>query len=126
VPVRADVADLSVLSAALDVAAYRIVAEAIANAVRHARASAVVVSVRVRTGRLGIAVSDDGRGLPADPVHGLGLTSMRFRAEELGGEFTLTSSAAGTSVLALIPIAPQETDANSLVLADRPTAAVLS
>jgi signal transduction histidine kinase len=125
VPVRADVADLPVLSAALDVAAYRIVAEAIANAVRHARASGVAVSVAVAAGRLDIAVSDDGRGLPADPVHGLGLTSMRFRAEELGGEFTLNSSAAGTAIRARIPIAPQETEATSLVPADLPAVAVL-
>ena len=69
-------------------------------------------------------VEVDGRGLPADPVPGLGLTSMRFRAEELGGEFTLTSSAAGTAVLARIPIAPQETDATITVPADRPTVAV--
>jgi two-component system, NarL family, sensor kinase len=126
VPVRAEVADLPVLSAALDVSAYRIVAEAVANAVRHARASGVVVGLAVAAGRLEISVSDDGCGLPADPVHGLGLTSMRFRAEELGGEFTLTSSEVGTAVRVQIPIAPQKSDATRSVLASPPTAAVLT
>jgi signal transduction histidine kinase len=79
----------------------------------------------VAAGHLDIAVADDGRGLPADPVHGLGLTSMRFRAEELGGEFTLTSSTAGTSVRARIPIAPQQTDEVRPVLADLSAVAVL-
>ncbi|WP_166872704.1 sensor histidine kinase [Salinibacterium sp. ZJ450] len=107
VPVTADVPDLAGLSAALDVAAYRIVAEAVTNAVRHAGGSSVQVRLAVAGGNLEIEVFDDGRGLPAEPVPGLGLTSMRLRAEELGGELCLATSALGTRLSARIPLATQ-------------------
>jgi signal transduction histidine kinase len=105
VSVRADVSDLPELSAALDVAAYRIVAEAVTNAVRHAEASVIEVSLRVTDDSLVIEVVDDGCGLPPDPVQGLGLTSMRLRAEELGGELSFPTTGRGTSVVARIPVA---------------------
>ncbi len=104
VSVRVDAEDLPELSAALDVAAYRIVAEAVTNAVRHANASVVAVSLAVRGGMLEIDVADDGCGLPAHPVRGLGLTSMRLRAEELGGDLRLRSTRHGTSVTARLPV----------------------
>ena len=106
--VRADVDEMPELSAAVVVAAYRIVAEAVTNAVRHARASSVTVALAVAGGRLDITVTDDGCGLPAKPALGLGLTSMRLRAEELGGELTLSASPAGTAVLAWIPCVRRE------------------
>ncbi|MEX1078348.1 MAG: histidine kinase [Homoserinimonas sp.] len=108
ISVRAEAADLPELSAALDVAAYRIVAEAVTNAVRHAEASLVLVSLRVRGDILEIGVSDDGCGIPSEPVHGLGLTSMRLRAEELSGELSLSTSERGTSVIARIPVPTQD------------------
>lgn len=115
VPVRAEVADVPGLSAALDVAAYRIVAEAVTNAVRHARASHVDVSLTAAGSSLVIEVTDDGCGVPAEPVRGLGLTSMRLRAEELGGELRISTTEAGTSVLARIPmVQPSRTAADAL------------
>lgn len=107
--VRANITDLRELSAALDVAAYRIVAEAVTNAVRHADASLVEVSLTVTGDALHIEVADDGCGLPAEPVPGLGLNSMRLRAEELGGELSSSTTGNGTSVVAQIPIATSAT-----------------
>jgi signal transduction histidine kinase len=106
--VRFDVpGELPPLGAATEVAAYRIVVEALANAHRHAAASAVDVRLRVAGDRLLVEVSDDGRGLATDPAPdsgGVGLHSMRERAEELGGTLTVTSRPGhGTRVRADLP-----------------------
>ena len=69
----------------------RIAQEAVLNAVRHSGARSVRSTCGWRpTGRpgrarCGVDVVDDGRGLPAEPVAGVGLASMRERAAELGG-----------------------------------------
>jgi signal transduction histidine kinase len=90
----------------VEVAAYRIALEAVTNARRHA--GAAHCSVRLSTDRdvLGIEVSDDGHGLPAAPHEGVGLVSMRHRAESLGGAFELRSGSSGTTVLARLPRHP--------------------
>ncbi len=106
VSVQVDVVAIPPLSAALDVAAYRIVAEAVTNAVRHARASEVVVHVSTQDGDLLIAVADDGVGMAPEREAGLGLSSMRLRAEELGGALVITTGTEGTRVLARIPLGP--------------------
>jgi signal transduction histidine kinase len=81
---------------------YRIAQEAIANALKHARASTITVAVEL-DGHATITVSDDGLGFDpgAERVRGrrLGLTSMRERAEELGGTLRVESRpGAGTTV----------------------------
>jgi signal transduction histidine kinase len=94
------------LPAAVEVAAYRIAQEALTNVVRHAEARACFVRLRLdeSAGLLCLEVQDDGKGLPAQRRAGVGLNSMRERAEELGGTLTLTSlSTGGTSVLARLP-----------------------
>jgi signal transduction histidine kinase len=97
------------LPAAVEVAAYRIVQEALTNVVKHARARACAIQIALvgdgphRT--LGLEVRDDGAGLPALPRQGVGLRSMRERAEELGGVFVMASGQ-GTRVSAYLP-APQ-------------------
>ncbi|WP_167137924.1 histidine kinase [Diaminobutyricimonas sp. TR449] len=103
-PVQARIPELPELSAAVEVAVYRITAEAVTNAVRHARASVIQVDLTVDEQTLSVSVTDDGVGLPDDHVPGIGLRSMRERAEELGGELTVSSQAIGTSVRARIPI----------------------
>lgn len=105
VTVRAEVAPLPELAAAVEVACYRIAAEALTNARRHARAGHVGLFVQADDGVLRLRVADDGQGLPATTRSGaLGLESMRLRAEEVGGMLTLESSGHGTSVEAVLPM----------------------
>ena len=104
--VEVDVAPLPPLPAAVDVACYRIAAEAMANAVRHAGARRAVVRVWLDRGELRLTVTDDGRGVPSRPAgRGLGLASMRQRTEEIGGRFELAASTPGTCVSAALPVA---------------------
>jgi signal transduction histidine kinase len=88
--------------------AYRIVQEALTNVSRHARASACTVRLACTESpsrALTIEVTDDGVGLPDRPEHGVGLSSMRERAAELGGECEIVrSSPSGTRVFARLPL----------------------
>lgn len=97
--------DLPRLSAAVEVAIYRIVQEALANVVRHAGAGCCVVSIHVEHG-LQLAIADDGHGIPAGRSGGVGLLSMRERAEELGGSFAVEPNpGGGTRIIARFPLA---------------------
>jgi two-component system, NarL family, sensor kinase len=98
-----EIEQLGALPAAVDVAAYRIVAEALANACRHAAATTVSVAVRRDDSWLHLTVHDDGRGIPADAARGLGLRSMSLRAEELDGVCEVRSGP-GTLVRARLPL----------------------
>jgi signal transduction histidine kinase len=91
------------LTAAVEVAAYRIVLEALTNVSRHARAQHCCVRLSFADG-LCLEVTDDGRGLPDVVRGGVGLTSMRERAEELGGTCVAEAVAqGGTGVRARLP-----------------------
>jgi two-component system, NarL family, sensor kinase len=95
------------LPAAVEVAAYRIASEAVLNVARHAGAERCVVRLATTADRsvLLVRVDDDGTGL-GDAIPGIGLRSLRERAEELGGTIQLASGpACGTSVRAELPIA---------------------
>lgn len=97
--------NLGELPAAVEVAAYRIVTEAITNTVRHAAASHCDVRLTIQDGLL-VEVIDDGVGLPNHYQAGIGLTSMRERTEELGGSFTAQNQPDGGShICALLPLA---------------------
>jgi two-component system NarL family sensor kinase len=91
------------LPAAVDAAAYRIVSEAFANAARHSGARACTAHLEEVHGALEIHVADDGRGIDPDAPAGVGLRSMRERAEELGGSFEVLPGA-GTRLRARIPV----------------------
>jgi signal transduction histidine kinase len=96
---------LSSLPAAVEVATYRIVQEALTNVCRHARAK--VCRIRLSIGNeLELEITDDGIGLPEDHRACVGLSSMRERAAELGGTCALEPSgpAGGTRVLARLPL----------------------
>jgi signal transduction histidine kinase len=97
--------DLPVLPAAVEVAAYRIVVEAVTNAVRHAGARHCDVSLACTPAGLAVTVSDDGAGFQPPGHHGHGLAIMRERAEELGGTVMVTGTAAGVTVEARLPAA---------------------
>jgi signal transduction histidine kinase len=92
------------LPAAVEVAAYRIVQEALANVVHHARATHCCVRL-VLDEQLAVEVTDDGDGLPAQRKRGVGLVSMRERAVELGGTCHVGPAAGGgTKVVAYLPL----------------------
>jgi signal transduction histidine kinase len=91
------------LPAAVEVAAYRIVQEALTNVAKHAQARNCTVSLTINK-VLEIVVSDDGIGLPPARRAGVGLSSMRERAEEIGGTCVVESTGSGTRVLARLPI----------------------
>ncbi|MFE7839569.1 histidine kinase [Streptomyces sp. NPDC057474] len=84
--------------------AYRIVTEALTNVARHAAADHADVRLTVRDHSLHITVTDDGRGLPARTTPGVGLTSMRRRAEAQGGSLTVQPGASGTMLTAVLPL----------------------
>jgi signal transduction histidine kinase len=84
--------------------AYRIVQEALTNALRHGAARSAVVVLHGERGRLQLDITDDGRGVKGSPEPGGGLTGMRARATLCGGSLTLgTPSDGGFSVSACLP-----------------------
>jgi signal transduction histidine kinase len=95
--------DMPALPAAVEVAAYRIVVEAVTNTVRHARARHCQVSLTPSPAALSITIADDGSGLATASPDGNGLAIMRERAEELGGTVTVSDTAAGVTVQARLP-----------------------
>jgi signal transduction histidine kinase len=97
-------ATLPPLPAAVEVAAYRIVTESVANAIRHGAPSRCVVSIEATNGDLVLTIADDGRGIAADAVPGVGLASMRERAAEVGGGLDVSSDTGGTTVTARLPL----------------------
>ena len=91
-------------SADVETALYRIIQEALTNAVKHAGASRVTVTARDDGGMLRLSVSDDGRGFdPEAPHAGFGLAGMRERVLLLGGSLDITSGPAGTCIEATLP-----------------------
>jgi signal transduction histidine kinase len=103
VPATLDLAgDLPTLPAAVEITAYRIIAEALTNVARHSSAHTCTVALRVQDG-LVIEIVDDGADdAPWRP--GVGLTSMRERATELGGHFMAGPEAGGGRVCAVLPL----------------------
>ncbi len=97
--------DLEHLPAAVEVAAYRIAQEAMTNVARHAGANDCVVRFALEDAVLRLEVADDGRGFGEERVSGVGLHSMRERAEELGGACVVEANAGGgVRVFARLPV----------------------
>jgi two-component system, NarL family, sensor kinase len=101
VDVRAEMA--ARLPAAVEVAAYRIASEAVVNAFRHGRPSWVRVELQADSRDLCLRVADDGGGTPRPRAGGVGLRSMRERAEELGGSLRVAGTDAGVEVVVRLP-----------------------
>jgi signal transduction histidine kinase len=96
------------LPAAVEVAAYRIAQEALNNVVRHGRARNCALQILLNH-ELQLEIRDDGAGIPTGARSGVGLISMRERAEELGGTCVIESSPdGGTRVAARLPLTGQE------------------
>jgi two-component system, NarL family, sensor kinase len=96
------------LSAAVEVAAYRIATEALTNAARHSGAKRTTVSFAIADAELRLEVLDDGVGVPAQRSNGhsgIGLAAMAERAAELGGTCSVGArDGGGTSVVAVLPM----------------------
>jgi signal transduction histidine kinase len=97
---------LDELPPAVQSAAFRIVAELVNNAVRHAQAHKVRVYLRRHSTALELCVSDDGRGFGRGedtPLTGIGLRGVRTRAAYLGGSVTIEVPKVGTRVRVRLP-----------------------
>ena len=90
----------------LESAVYRIVQEALTNAVKHGHAEHARLEIREDETAIRISVEDDGVGFdPASPTDGFGLLGMRERAELFGGTLEIESAAGnGTAVRAVVPV----------------------
>jgi two-component system, NarL family, sensor kinase len=96
------------LPAAVEVAAFRIASEAMTNVVRHSGATRCLVTVELN-GSFQLTVSDNGHGTDRTTSNGVGWTSMRERAAELGGSCTITSQPnGGLIVRAVLPLDDNE------------------
>jgi PAS domain S-box-containing protein len=104
VPVALDLAINRRLPDAVEVGAYYIVAEALTNAAKHARASQVAVCAHAKDDHLDLSIRDDGIG-GADVQNGSGLIGLKDRAEALGGRIKIKSPPGdGTSLTVTIPL----------------------
>jgi signal transduction histidine kinase len=117
------------LDAELESTIYRVVQEALTNVSRHAQATRAFISIGGHDGVIRVAVTDDGRGLPANGAPmgprgdglegGFGLSGMRERAELVGGELELAPAPGrGTAVRLTVPLAGRPS-ADSLAKAGR-------
>lgn len=101
--------DLTGLPAAVDVAVYRIVAEALTNVVRHAAANRATVLLRRSDTAVEIEIRDDGQGMAVTAPLGVGLRSMTERAAEVGGSLELgATEGEGTVVRTRLPLVVPE------------------
>jgi two-component system sensor histidine kinase UhpB len=95
---------------AIDLTIYRCVQESLTNAVRHAQADNIRVTVDETgadpsTARVELAIEDDGRGIDPQTPAGFGLRGMQERVRALGGECALEAAAGGgTRVRVVIPL----------------------
>jgi signal transduction histidine kinase len=104
VPVRLDLELGRRLPEPVELAAYYVINEALANTAKHAHAASMDVRVAADGGFLRISVRDDGHG-GADPAHGTGLTGLIDRVEALDGQLTLRSPpGAGTTLDVALPL----------------------
>jgi signal transduction histidine kinase len=106
--VTVEAGDLGPLPAAVEVAAYRIVSEALTNVARHADARRARVGLALEDGSVLVEVTDDGTGIAAEAQAGVGLVSLRERAAELGGRSEVTCPpSGGTLVRAWLPLSTE-------------------
>lgn len=95
--------NLPPLDPQVEAAAYRIALEALTNVHRHAGAENCTVRLSTDDSQVRIQVHDDGHGLRSPVGDGVGMSSMRHRAEALGGDLTVRSGPEGTTVNARLP-----------------------
>lgn len=104
VPAQLHIEPIPRMTDTIEVAAYYVVSEALANAGKHANASRVDITLRCHDGHLEVTVTDNGQG-GADPATGSGLTGLVDRAEALGGTVSVQSPQGnGTRLIATLPV----------------------
>jgi signal transduction histidine kinase len=104
IPVTFTAACVPALAPAAEAALYRVAQEALHNALRHAAASGIRMTLSKTARLVVLEVADDGRGfVPQTAAIGLGLASMRERAAAAGGRLTIKSGAKGTVVRMAVP-----------------------
>ena len=114
IDVRVRAVRLPRLPSDVETTIYRLVQEALTNAVRHSGARHAVVEIDVRDQAVDILVRDDGHGHPAGRfTPGHGLTGMRERAEILGGRLDIATDVTGTTVRLHVPGAAPDRRADS-------------
>ena len=113
ITITADIADVSLPASAED-ALLRIAQEALANAVRHANASTITLSLVPHTSKVELTITDNGVGFEPDGQdvqHGLSLRLMRERVQELNGTLQLTSALGeGTRIQVCLPLQEKNDD----------------
>ena len=89
---------------------YRIAQEAVNNAVKHSRASQILISLGTREGRVELRVTDNGVGIPASlaPSGGMGLHTMEYRARTIGGTLSVERGPNGGTVVSCLAPLPSE------------------
>jgi signal transduction histidine kinase len=90
-----------------ELTAYRVIQEALSNALRHSKTIEITVTLSVENDFLNVRISDSGIGLPKAQEHsqGLGLLGMQERVQSVGGVFSVRSQAlSGTEVHAVLPL----------------------
>jgi signal transduction histidine kinase len=104
IPIALDIRTDARLPAPIEVAAYYVMSEALANAAKHAQASRIDISVTPRDGHLMLSIRDDGIG-GADRSRGSGLVGLTDRVEALGGSISIESPPGiGTRITAELPL----------------------
>jgi signal transduction histidine kinase len=107
IPVEVDVSSAR-FPQPVEVAAYYVVSEALANVAKHARASVVRVTAQTQADLLNVSIHDDGLG-GANPAQGSGLTGLRDRVDALGGSIDIRSPRGeGTLVAVRLPLLPAQ------------------
>ena len=108
VPVSVEAGGVGRMPKPVEVAAFFCCLEAIQNAVKYARSTSILVTLRRSGGELAFSVADDGAGFDPPTVRrGIGMRSMAERVESLGGTFDVQSSVgSGTVVSGRLPLGP--------------------
>ena len=104
-------ADIAKLPDQVELAVFRVLQECLTNVHRHSGSKVAKVKILPEDTSVILEVSDQGHGVASpngsDPMIGVGITGMRERVRELGGQFEIASSSAGTAVRAVLPIGEQ-------------------
>jgi len=103
--------DIAKLPDQVELAVFRVLQECLTNVHRHSGSKAAKVKILSEENSVTLEVSDRGRGVSSqngsDPIMGVGITGMRERIRELGGNFEINSSVEGTIVRAVLPLGEQ-------------------